>query len=376
MSDSFLKRFLPGEAFAAVRDAVGTANQPAALALRQPVLFLGEPGVGKTRAAQIAAAHRQWLQQPQMGKDLYLKGRTWQALTMARFREVPLTTIPDNLVESELFGYVKGAFTGAIRDHEGIFGSETIADVLLDEIGDVTLSVQPKLLQIIQSGDFRRVGAKLDERRQTNIRLLLATNQDLPNLVMEGRFREDLYWRVSQIVAWVPPIREHANDIPDLLESLRESVIHQIAENNVHVGKALEKRTLTAADTAWAKSYGWPGNIREVERLIRLWLIAPEHLLLQDVQSRFPIPATAAARSDAEAFIRVGVRRWIEEVKSGRRVSPGTIGQMLSGMRTVIQAACADLNLPADDLRVLFPDQAIQNVRSRLSRYARRRKLQ
>jgi transcriptional regulator with AAA-type ATPase domain len=359
-----------------VREAILTANQPAAIALRLPILFLGEPGVGKNHAAHVAAAHRQWLQQPEIARELYLKTNKWRALTTASFREIPLTTLPENLIESELFGFVKGAFTGAVSDHEGIFGNKSVADVLLDEIGDVGLAVQPKLLQIIQSGVYRRVGSKLDERRETSIRVLLATNQNLPQLVANKDFRDDLYWRISQIVVWIPPLRNHLDEIPLLMETIRDSILFQIEEENVHVARALEKRKFTSEDVRWATTHDWPGNIREIERLVRLWLILPSELPLAAIRKRFPMPSDSLPASDAEAFIRMGVRRWIEEMKSGRRTSPGTIGGVLSGMNAALRAAWADLNLPAEDLLRLFPNQDIANVRSRLSRYARTRKPQ
>lgn len=374
MSDALLTKLLPGAAYDEVRHAIRVANQPAALALRQPILFVGEPGVGKNHSAHVAAAHRQWLGQPEIARDLYLRDNKWQALTTASFREVLLTTLPEALVESELFGFVKGAFTNALHDHEGIFGSETVTDVLLDEIGDVSLTVQPKLLQIIQSGVYRRVGSKLSERRETSTRVLLATNQDLPQLVASGRFREDLFWRVSQIVARIPPIRDHRADIPSLLENVRRSIVSQIGENNVHAARALERRVFADQDVAWATQYAWPGNIREIERLVRLWLLAPTLSALADVYQQFPLPSPHVQAVDADATLRAAVQRWVEEMRNGRRPSPGTVGAVLAEMNKVLRAAWADLDLTTDDLKALFPSQAITNVRSRLSRYGKRRR--
>lgn len=369
MHDAFLERFLPGDAFGPARRAIWIANQDSAIAIRQPLLFLGEPGAGKTYAARLAAAHRQWRRQPPKNRDLYLREKNWPALILTKFGELSLPTLPANLVESELFGHMKGAFTGAERDKEGIFGSQTVEDVLLDEIGDVVLEVQPKLLQVIQSGTFRPVGGRLEDMKETGCRVLMATNRDLARMVELKDFREDLFWRISQIVVEVPPLRSHPEDIPVLMASVRETVIREMAEVDIACAHHAEARHFTNDDLKWAKAHAWPGNTREVERLARLWLIEPDQLAFSEIANRYPLSQPREPTSNAEGLLRLGVQSWVREATTGIRKPPGTIGGIIKDMERILRVALTELKLTREELEWLFPDQVVDNVRSRMSRY-------
>lgn len=201
------------------------------------VLISGETGVGKELVAygihQASARNRQPLV------------------------AVNCAALPENLIESELFGHVKGAFSGATNDRAGKFEQANNGTLLLDEVGELPLVAQAKLLRVLQNGQLQRVGA--DKELHVNVRILAATNRDLENEVKEGRFRADLYHRLSVYPMHVPPLRERGNDILLLAGYFLE-------QNRSRLGlRAL--RLEPSAQTALL-SYSWPGNVRELEHII------------------------------------------------------------------------------------------------------------
>ncbi len=161
------------------------------------------------------------------------------------------------MIESELFGHTGNAFTGARQARAGLFEAADGGTLFLDEIGELPLAVQPKLLRVLQEGAVRRVGA--DREREVNVRVVAATNRDLEKEVREGRFREDLYWRVHVIYLHVPPLRERPFDIPLLVE-------HFISK----AAEAAKNTTLDVSPETLAilTAYSWPGNVRELENAI------------------------------------------------------------------------------------------------------------
>ena len=203
-----------------------------------PVCILGESGTGKELVAR--AIHRQ---SPRRQKP---------------FTPVNCAALPENLVESELFGHVRGAFTGADRDRAGLIETTDGGTLFLDEIGELPLATQAKLLRFLQEGEFRRVGDT--QNRSADVRIVSATNRKLDAAVEEGRFRDDLYYRVRGVEVVLPPLRERGADIL-LLAS------HFIAvERDKHrSGPALLSTDAEAIFTA----YGWPGNVRELQNTIR-----------------------------------------------------------------------------------------------------------
>ncbi len=195
-----------------------------------------------------------------------------------RFVVVNCTAIPHTLFESELFGHLKGAFTGADTEREGMFGLANGGTILLDEIGDMPLQMQPKVLRVIQERSFIRLGANTPT--YTDCRVIVATHRNLEELVKEGAFREDLYHRINVFPIYLPPLRERIEDIPLLVE-------HYLDILRRSIGKPLHGISQKAMDMLL--KYHWPGNIRELKNcleraaiLVDNELIRPEHLSIMD----------------------------------------------------------------------------------------------
>ena len=202
-----------------------------------PVVIYGESGTGKELAA--AAIH-------------YLSGRG-----DGPFVKVNCAALNENLLESELFGHVKGAFTGADRTRVGRFEAANAGAIFLDEIGDLPLTTQTKLLRVLQEKEFERVG---DNRAiATDVRILAATNKDLNRLMQEDLFREDLYYRINVIPIYLPPLRDRRDDIP----LLTDTFIHRMRLKTEKAIAGIAKDALEVF-----MQYGWPGNIRELINVI------------------------------------------------------------------------------------------------------------
>jgi DNA-binding NtrC family response regulator len=203
-----------------------------------PVCILGESGTGKELVARAVHRHS-----PRRGKS---------------FTAVNCAALPENLIESELFGHVRGAFTGADRDRAGLIEMSDGGTLFLDEIGEMPLSAQAKLLRFLQEGEFRRVGDTVN--RSADVRIVSATNRKLESAVEDGHFREDLYYRIGGIEIALPPLRERTPDIPLL-------AAHFLAKEKEKSrgGPA----TLTADAESVFLTYRWPGNVRELQNTIR-----------------------------------------------------------------------------------------------------------
>jgi NtrC-family two-component system response regulator AlgB len=236
------------------------------------VLIQGESGTGKNILARAIHA--------------------WSARSAKPFAFVACPALSPELLESELFGHVKGAFTGAVRDNPGRIAASEGGTLLLDEIGDLPPRIQPKLLRFLQDRQYERVGDHLT--RRADLRVIAVTNADLQRMVAEGRFREDLLYRLNVIQIELPPLRERSEDIPRLSQAL---LAHLASQNR--------KPALRLTDDAVRalRNYPWPGNVRELRNVIeravilcRGELVEPEHLLLGTAQTntvpRFgdPIP--------------------------------------------------------------------------------------
>ena len=170
---------------------------------------------------------------------------------------VNCSALPESLLESELFGHIKGAFTGAIRGRTGRFEEADDGTIFLDEIGEISPLIQIKLLRVLQQKEIERVGESI--KRKINIRIIAATNRDLYQLVKEGRFREDLYYRLKVFPIHLPPLRKRMDDIPLLVN-------HFIELNNKHTGKRIQGVSQPAMSIIM--NYHWPGNVRELENSI------------------------------------------------------------------------------------------------------------
>jgi two-component system response regulator HydG len=191
------------------------------------------------------------------GKELVARSIHELSERKGAFTPVNCAAIPAELIESELFGHTGQAFTGARQARAGLFETADGGTLFLDEIGELPLAVQPKLLRVLQEGSVRRVGA--DREREVNVRVVAATNRDLEREVAEGRFREDLYWRLNVIHLHIPPLRERPFDIPLLVEHFLNKFSEAAGPKPLTV--ALETLAILTA-------YSWPGNARELENAI------------------------------------------------------------------------------------------------------------
>ena len=216
------------------------------------VLIQGESGTGKELVAR--ALHEEG---PRRGRA---------------FVAVNCGAIPENLLESELFGHKRGAFTDAHADRRGLFEEADGGTLFLDEIGELPLLLQVKLLRVLQEGTIRPLGAKADKK--VNVRVVAATIRDLETEVREGRFREDLYYRLNVLPIHVPPLREREEDIPLLIDHFIESANARLGTTIKGVTKPAHKALL---------GYGYPGNIRELENIIERASILAEGELIDIV---------------------------------------------------------------------------------------------
>jgi two-component system nitrogen regulation response regulator NtrX len=204
------------------------------------------------------------------GKELV--ARAIHALSARRdgpFVEVNCAAIPEELIESELFGHERGAFTGAVARRRGKFELADQGTIFLDEVGDMSLKTQAKVLRVLEEQAFERVGGK--ETIRVDVRVLTASNQNLPDLIAQSRFREDLFYRLSVIPIEVPPLRQRKEDIPPLVE-------HFIALFSGENGK--RPKTVSVEALAYFLSYDWPGNVRELRNMVeRLVIMAPRDVI-------------------------------------------------------------------------------------------------
>ena len=216
------------------------------------VLVEGESGVGKEIISKAIHYNSQ-----RKGKPLVIQN-------CSGFNE--------NLLDSELFGHVKGSFTGAIRDKKGLFEVADAGTFFLDEVAEMSPLLQVKLLRVLQEGTFTKVGAT--QPQKVDVRIIASTNKKLEELVSLGKFREDLYYRLNAMKIDIPPLRERREDIPSLINHF----VHRIV-------KAHNKTEKTVSDSALKKllEYNWPGNVRELEKeLERLVLMSGKHDIITE----------------------------------------------------------------------------------------------
>ncbi len=214
------------------------------------VLVQGESGTGKELIAR--AIHRK-------------SNRSEQP-----FIKINCGALNDNLLESELFGHEKGAFTGAVKLKKGRFELADQGTLFLDEIGDVSTAMQVKLLRVLQEGEFERVGG--ETTLKTDVRIISATNQDLHKLIYQEKFREDLFYRLSVIPINIPPLRERKDDIPLLINYFLEKIADKIRQ---------EKKAIDNEGLKLLIDYPWPGNIRELENLIERLAVISEGKIIE-----------------------------------------------------------------------------------------------
>ena len=237
----------------AVRSLIDQVGRVAGTGAR--VLITGENGTGKELVAR--ALHSQ---------STRAKGP---------FVEVNCAAIPSELIESELFGHMRGSFTGAVQDRAGKFEQADGGTLFLDEIGDMSLAAQAKVLRVLQEGEVTRIGGQ--KTRKVEVRVLAATNKRLEDEIAVGRFREDLYYRLNVVPIVVPPLRERREDIPMLVQHF----VQRLASEGVVIAKVFDPAALERL-----AAHDWPGNIRELRNTVERLLIlaAGPRVLLGDVE--------------------------------------------------------------------------------------------
>lgn len=272
------------------------------------VLITGESGTGKELVAR--AIHRK------------------SPRTNNKFIPVNCGAIPENLVESELFGYMKGAFTGAARDKSGLFKAAEGGTIFLDEVVSIPLNLQVKLLRAIEQKEILPVGGTQPEI--VDVRIVAATNKNLAEEVQKGYFREDLYYRLNVIDILIPPLRERVDDIPELVNHFLRIYNAQLSKKIHGVDEAVLQSFV---------SYAWKGNVRELENVIERAMIMcdgnmlrPEHFPPTLTQKVFPEEMQSGLKGSVRKFERDTILKALEVAGHDKNKAAGLLGMSLSSL--------------------------------------------
>jgi transcriptional regulator with GAF, ATPase, and Fis domain len=262
------------------------------------VLILGESGTGKELVA----------------REIHLRSKRSNRPLI----KVNCAAVPRELYESEFFGHAKGAFTGALRDRVGRFELADGGTLFLDEVGEIPLELQAKLLRVLQEGELERVGE--ERTRRVNVRIVAATNRDLRGEAEAGRFRQDLYYRLSVFPVEVPPLRKRKEDIPLLVESF-------LGATSRKVGRPKPALTLTAVQRL--QQYDWPGNVRELQHVVeRAVITSPPGRLNIELPSSTKAAKPAGSTSASELLVRTDAQiRQLEadNIRAALRIASGKV---------------------------------------------------
>jgi transcriptional regulator with GAF, ATPase, and Fis domain len=293
--------------------------------LASPVLLLGETGTGKE-----VLAHAIHEMSPRRDTP---------------FVRVQCGAIPESLLDSELFGHEKGAFTGATSVRYGRFERAHQGTVFLDEIGELTPDAQVKLLRVLQEKEFERVGGS--ETLRVDVRVIAATHRDLPERVRQGRFREDLFFRLNVFPLTIPPLRQRREDIPQLLQNFLNSKCRELN---------LPQPPLPDAETlAKLQAYNWPGNVRELQNVVERALITSGNgpLWFPELTNSPPLdasplcaqPTHASAFPKLEAVDAEHIRKAMH-VARGRIQGPGGAAELLGLQANTLRHRMRKLGIP------------------------------
>ncbi len=285
------------------------------------VLLLGESGTGKELAARRIHERSKRRQHPMI--------------------KVNCASVPAELFESEFFGHVKGAFTGALRDRVGRFQLSDRGTLLLDEVGEIPLALQSKLLRVLQEGEFERIGD--DTSRKVDVRVIAATNRNLGREVADGRFRQDLYYRLSVFPVTVPPLRERMEDIPILADHFVK-----VLAVRLHVPEP----TLATESIAALQKYDWPGNVRELQNVIERAMILSRGGPLSIELPNAPVPRTNSVaerpgmlrRDELKALERETIENALHASR-GRIYGKGGAAERLGMKPTTLSSRIAALGI-------------------------------
>jgi len=294
-----------------------------AAASNASVLLLGETGTGKELIA--TALHR-------------LSARGSGPLV-----KVNCGALTESLLESELFGHVRGAFTGAVANRTGRFEAAHTGTIFLDEINSTSLLLQVKLLRVLQEREFERVGDTQTVR--VDVRVVAAANCDLSELVQEGRFREDLYWRLNVIPIRLPPLRERREDIPALVSYFLKLYG---AANNRHVDR-VRKDALQAL-----QDYHWPGNVRELQNYAERAIVMADgdeltsDLLPECVVGGAPPPRVSGVPADIDSLVQAVVRTGLDDAgASADNLHDRIVSRIEKELLSQVMAECNDVQIKA-----------------------------
>ncbi len=288
---------------------------------KSSVLILGESGVGKELFAEQIHLHSSRVEAP--------------------FIRVNCAALPEHLLESELFGHVKGAFTDATADRRGRFEIADGGTIFLDEIGDVPPNLQAKLLRVLQEMVFEKVGSS--EPVKVDVRIIAATNKDIELELAEGRFRQDLYYRLNVLPIYVPPLRERKEDIPELTDFFLKRLNHETKK---------QIQGFTSAALEALLSYSWPGNVRELENVVERAVvicndeyIEPKDLILSTAGS--PDNESYSAKKLKEA-VNLFKRHYIQECLEMNDWSQTRTAKILGIQRTYLSRLIKELRINKD----------------------------
>jgi DNA-binding NtrC family response regulator len=379
--DVFLLKYLPGDALRLreLRAKIYRLNTEN-LELIRFVLLVGDTGTGKNYVARVCAGHRRWLQIPN-ADDAFDPGKGCPdgiaplESYLDRFGEKMLPAIPRELVESELFGHVRGGFTGAVKDNPGLFRDKGYQDILLDEIGEAQPFLQAKLLAVLEGRPFTPVGGTSKETGKCDKRIFIATNRNLQDMVAKHEFREDLLFRIRRCTIGLPRLSE----VPELIPTIAAAILNRLGPKKF---KDTPLPSISAADNHWLQRQPWRGNVRELEEVIELWVADG---------CAGAIEAVASTRHFGDQYrdsstgmpgdLAPVVRNRVDQIIGGQQPSPGTIGAFIelftSDIKAEANAALCDwyheTNPSLDILKRLFPKMKPDSIRSQMSRGRRTR---
>ena len=295
------------------------------------ILIQGESGVGKELVAEACHA---------------LSTRRHEPLII-----VNCGAIPEGLMESELFGAEKGAYTGAVEKRKGYFEEADGGTIFLDEIGEMPAAAQVRLLRVLESGEFSRVGSSTTKK--TNVRILAATNKDLGREVEAGRFREDLYYRLSTVIITIPPLRERTKDIMPIFEHF----VHRLSQKY-----NTPARQLTDAARQQLLDYHWPGNARELRNVAEqvVVLLQGEHVTAEDIRpylrgvsakNNTPslMPVKQDNREEGSDREREFIYRALLELRMEMRELKEKVGQLASNVGVAVPREAMDRDQASND---------------------------
>jgi transcriptional regulator with GAF, ATPase, and Fis domain len=300
---------------------------------RSTVLITGETGTGKEVAARAIHAASDRSMRPMVA--------------------VNCGAIPGNLVESELFGYVRGAFTGAMQSRTGRFEEAQGGTILLDEVGELPLDLQGKLLRVLQEREVQRLGSS--EVTRLDIRVIAATNCDLADSVRKREFREDLYYRLNVVPLRMPSLRERVSDVPHLAKHFVSAICEM---------ERIPEKTLSDSAVAVMQSYSWPGNVRQLQHAVEMAVVlsgdrtalsGPDFALPASpggsvgIERRLPVPATGLNFDEEVSRFE---RSILEQALSACGGNKARAAELLQMKRTTLLAKLKSLGLgPADELQ-------------------------